>query len=443
MVKTVAEMVMPSIPQVRRLFQRLHHRERFRELNRLLQSSQLSPQLLQQQQQRQLRTLLRHASENTPYYRNHLPPEAWQLPLEQLPILEKAALRGHAEEMVDHRVAASEIRIGFTGGSTGTPLRYFYDQHKLELLQAGQYRSFMQCGWQPGEMVVQLWGATQDISPASLQQRWLQWMEASQTIPARQFDETTLQQWYRQLCRTRPAVIRGYPSILSALANYLLDQGLSLPRPPKGCFSTAEVLYPHQREQIEQALQCKLYNQYGSREIPNISCECSHGSQHIFTDLVVVESQPLVDGNHLLVTSLSNYLMPMIRYRIGDQGRLLEAGCACGSPFPRMEMTMCRSNDLLQTSSGEQIHPSWFIHLLDDIEGIEQYQFRQSSQECVTLSIVCDRLSPHTLRESIQKTLEPRIRQKMGPQIQFVVEQLPQIPRNHSGKHRFVCCDLN
>ncbi len=415
--------------------QRLHYPTRFSELSRLLHNLQSTPEALHQQQQQALTALIDHAAHQVPYYREL----QWEGSLQSLPILEKEAVIHHLQEMIDISADHKHIHLGYTGGSTGTPLAYYYDQQKLELMRAGQYRSFMQCGWRPGERALQLWGAAQDLpSTPSLKQHWHRWISAEQTIGAFELDESQLHHWCRQIIRFQPVVVRGYPSILAELAHYILDQQITLPHTIKGCYSTAEVLYPHQRKQIEQALGCKVYNQYGSREIPNISCECSHGQQHVFTDLVALESMEREGEPQLLVTSLTNRLMPFIRYAIGDSGRLLEERCDCGSPFPLMEMRVCRSNDLIQAPNGKQIYPSALIHLLDGIDGIHQYQFVQRAIDQLTLRVALHQ----PLEQGLEQRLQQQIRQQMGEKMQLQIETVDEIPRNHSGKHRFVCCEL-
>ena len=423
---------MTLLTRLRSRIQRQRFPIRYRELDRLLKSQRLSTATLQQQQQQQLQQIVTHAAEQVPFYQTRL--SEWDGTLVSLPILTKQEVQHHLDDLLSSTHDPAHTKVGYTGGSTGAPVAYYYDEEKIEKMRGGQYRSFMQCGWQPGDRVLQLWGAAQDLSSTSLLARWI---AAEETVAAAIFDEATLHYWYQRLIQYRPSVVRGYPSILAALANFMIDQQLPPPSTLLGCFSTAEVLYPHQRSNIEQALECKVYNQYGSREIPNISCECAHGNQHIFTDLVAVESVEQEGEPQLLITSLTNRLMPMIRYQIGDLGRLLDEPCSCGSPFPLMEMEVCRSNDLIQAPNGRQIYPSWLIHLLDEIEGIEQFQFHQPSQERLLLQFIAE--GEHPLDPAL---LEQKIHAEMGAAMQLSVEQVKEIPRNRSGKHRFVSSDL-
>jgi phenylacetate-CoA ligase len=56
--------------------------------------------------------------------------------------------------------------------------------------------------------------------------------------------------------------------------------------------------------------------------------------------------------------------MPMIRYRIGDQGRLTERLCDCGRKLPLLESISGRIVEVLENPKGEQVDPFYFIYLL-------------------------------------------------------------------------------
>ena len=169
-------------------------------------------------------------------------------------------------------------------------------------------------------------------------------------------------------------------------------------------------------------------NQYGSREVPNIACECRQGNMHVFTDMVWLES---VD-DQLLVTSLTNRLMPMIRYAIGDSGLLKEGSCPCGSPFPLMQMDMCRQNDLILGPEGRRIHPSFFNGLLYGLTQIEQYQFVQDVPGKIALNMV----ATAPLDNAIAINLHNRLRHDTGLELELAY--VDTIARSVSGKHRFV-----
>jgi phenylacetate-CoA ligase len=296
----------------------------------------------------------------------------------------------------------------------------------------------MWSGWRPGQKILNFWGAKQDIKPAGFSRRLDNFFAAEKTIGAYEYAESDLADWVCQIQRYRPVLLQGYASILAELARYVLDQGLRLPNTLMGVYSTAEMLHDWQRALIESAFDCKVFNQYGSREIPNIACECRHGNQHVFTDMVYLESIHEDGADKLVVTSLTNRTMPFIRYDIGDLGTLKAGDCPCSSPFPMMDMGVCRSNDLIKTRSGKTIYPSYFIHLLDGLEGIRQYQFVQTAIDRMTLNILASR----QLTTAEQAAIRARIAHDVDSDMALEIHHVDAITRSRSGKHRFVIREI-
>ena len=188
------------------------------------------------------------------------------------------------------------------------------------------------------------------------------------------------------------------------------------------------------RAAMESAFSCAVFNQYGSREVPNIGLQCAQGNFHVFSDLVKLESVPVDDESRLLVTSLTNHVMPMIRYELGDLGRLKEGQCSCGSPFPLMELDVCRKNDLIVTPGGQTIYPSYFVHLLDGFSGIKQFQFEQTKPDSIVLRLC----ALQDVADTIEQSLKSRVKADLGSDASFHIECVKSIPRSRPGKHRFV-----
>lgn len=408
----------------------LHRRrypDRYALLQMLLTRQHLSIAEAEVAQQADLTAILHHAATAVPYYRERVSVDA---PLADWTVLTKALIREYREDLVVDGVAREGLKTLHTGGSTGEPLAFYYDAAKHTLMRAGMMRSYRGAGWRPGDKILNFWGARQDVKPLSLGQRWAEWVSAEQTVPAWDFNESDLDHWVRKIQRERPVLLQGYASVLAALAQFVVTQRRILPSSIKGVFSTAEVLYASQRAVIQTAFSCPVFNQYGSREVPNIACECAHGQMHVFTDMVHLES---VGTDHaLLVTSLTNRLFPFIRYQNGDTGRIRPAGCACGSPFPILEIGVCRSNDIVTTTSGRRIYPSWFVHLLDGLS-VQQFQFVQEAFDRMVLHWVGAPLNRETLA-----ALQARIHVEVDVGMTLEVRPCAEISRGTSGKHRFV-----
>ena len=413
-----------------------HRPQRHAWLADLLQAQILHPAALHAMQQQRLQALLRHAVAEVPYYRQRFAGLDLARP-EQLPTLHKAEVRAHRDALLADSADRTQARIGHTSGSSGQPLSFWYDTEKHERMRAGMLRGFMLTGWQPGEKVLYFWGAAHDMAKGGIfgGTAWQTWLAGERTLTANRYGETELAAWAHTLHTYRPRLLYGYPSAMSALARFMLDTRQAPPRSLAGVISTAETLTATQRDTMQQAFACQVFNQYGCREVPNIAWECRHGSLHVMSDLVWLESDPADDS--LRVTALSNRQMPFIRYALGDHGRLLdapgEAGCACGLPFPRMAMDIGRQNDVIRLPDGTRLQPGVFNRLLDGERWLLEYQWVQTGPQALTLRFVAASPAPSDFAGQLEQRLGVA-----APGLVLTIEAVNELQRGDNGKHRYV-----
>jgi len=427
------------IRRLRHWTDRRRHPARYARLAELLPIQQWPRARVLKRQQRDLAAMVRFAAANTDFYAERLgpllPPAGGAFEFEGLPILEKQDVLAHMGALLARDADRRHVRVGHTGGSTGRPMAFYYDDAKHELMLAGMMRGFMMSGWRPGQRVLYFWGAARDVRRGGVfghHGRGL--LSVDRSLAAVQYSEERLQHWLDVIRAWRPTLLYGYASALSELARFIVDGGQRVPPGLLGVYSTAEMLHDWQRQLMEQAFGCKVFNQYGCREVPNIAWECQHGNMHVFSDLVYLESESDADGDRLLVTSLTNRLMPFIRYAVGDTGRLLEGECPCGLPFPMMQMDLCRRNDLIRTRSGKRVHPAYFNRLLYGLTQIRQYQWVQTDLGRLRLDLV----SGGPLAGDLLQSIGNHIRREVDPGMDLEVNYVDAIPCGPAGKHRFV-----
>ena len=127
-----------------------------------------------------------------------------------------------------------------------------------------------------------------------------------------------------KLSSYKPAAIEGYPSTLYILAKYMNRNNIVLPM--RAAFSSSETLLPFQKEEIEKAFSCNVYDFYGLAERNVFATECEfHDGKHLnfeygYTEIVNDAGDRLEEGEkgYLVSTSLQNYGMPIIRYKTND-----------------------------------------------------------------------------------------------------------------------------
>src|SRR4029077_8403140 len=116
-----------------------------------------------------------------------------------------------------------------------------------------------------------------------------------------------------------------------------------------------------------------------------IASECAtHEGMHINAENLLVE---VVSGERscsdedgeIVITDLSNFAMPMIRYRIRDVGRIKQASCSCLRGLPLMELSAGRVTDFLVATSGTKVSGIVIAtYVITNIPGIRQMQFIQN-----------------------------------------------------------------
>lgn len=406
---------------------------------------------VREEQLRRLRRLLEHAETRVPYYRELFAGlgigsrDIRSLAdLAQLPVLTKELVRERQRDLVREDVPLGALSQHHSGGSTGVPLTFYRDAAYMDASTAGTYRNFSQAGWRPGEMVAFFWGWNQQLNEMP---RWKfelrQWARRFYQFDPFQSGPAEMERWLRRWRTLRPRVALGYASTIDRFAAHAEAAGARLP-PLRGVFTTAEKLYPQQRERLARVFGCPVFDCYGSSEVQNIASECPHGSMHVNADFVVLEAEPSAEPGApqpLLVTSLLNYAMPFIRYRNADGGALVEGACACGGGFPLMSLGIARVSDNFVLPNGRVVHGEFFTHLLYGSAGIASFQFHQRTADEIVLWYVPGpgdgERRRHALRSACAAT------EALAPGLLRVeARETAAIPLSSAGKHRFTRSDV-
>jgi phenylacetate-CoA ligase len=396
-----------------------------------------------------VRELVSHCAVRVPYYRrlfreiNFKPVDLRSLEdFGTLPVLTKAIVAEHADDLIAEGTDKKLLLAHHSGGSTGVPLKFYRDSAYVAASEAGTYRNLLQSGWSPGEMIGFFWGWNDRLTamhPLEFEVR--QALRRMYQFDPFRSGEADMRGWWRRWRRVKPRVALGYASTIARFARYMRDEG-HRPPPLKGVFTTAERLFPQQRELLEDVFGCRVYDCYGSSEVQNIATECSHGSMHVNTDFVVVEvdrSDTAAGPAPLLVTSLKNRVMPFLRYRNEDWGELADGECTCGSGFPLMSLNVARVSDNFRLPGGRVVHGEFFTHLLYGAEGVDSFQFHQTAENHIVLRYVPSPRgdAARQLAKACQQV------QSLAPgRISVELDQVASIPLSAAGKHRFTRSDV-
>ena len=234
----------------------------------------------------------------------------------------------------------------------------------------------------------------------------------------------------------------GYPSSLAKIAEFAEGQGSRLDRLGiRVAFVTSERLYDYQREAISRVFGCPVANGYGGRDAGFIAHECPQGSLHITAEDIVVEilddagnPVPAGESGEIVVTHLRTGDFPFVRYRTGDVGTLGAAPCACGRGLPVLDEIVGRSNDFVIATDGTAMHGASMTYLIRDIAGVNSFRIVQETLHHMHVQLVTDGSQDVQNEQQITR----QFRQRLGETVEVTFEYLPLIPREASGKFRYV-----
>lgn len=394
-----------------------------------------------------LQALIRHAAQNVPYYRNlfrehGIQPEdvRSRQDFARVPILSKTTVQEACSDLLADNRDTKSGRPNASGGSTGKPVQFFQDAAYWDQAQAWQ--SFVESWWhiRPGDRTASLWGADRDIPEQSWRERLYGEIGQLRVCNAFALNAAQMERFAKMLVGWQPHHVIGYASALEIFAKFLAEQGEFRIR-PVAVKTTADTLSEEGRRTIEKAFGCPVYNFYGSREINNLAVECPARlglhvntlSRHI--EVVDDENKAVPPGvpGRIVITDLTNYFMPFLRYEIEDIGSWTGTPCSCGRAFPLLAKVWGRSSDFIVTPEGELIHGEFFTHLFYTMPEVASFQVNQKDLFNIRIEVV---LQPGVANYAAAQFLE-RLRKIFSSAVALDIQVVPKIDRPPSGKHRF------
>ena len=354
---------------------------------------------LKKLQTRKLKALLRHAYENVPYYhrilRNNgfLPTDFNRVEdMQKIPILKRSSLRLKPDELLTQNLEKRQIVACATTGTTATPLRFYLTKAETPWHVAAELRGYGWAGYKPGDKLVHI----RRIRPGDVLTRPLdrlrRLMLRCKLLNTLNLSEKTLASFSLTLKKFKPDYVLGATGSTNILATFLLQNGTHRIR-PRGVFTYGQQLLPHYRKAIEKAFNCKVYDRYGSTEVPQIASQCgSHKGHHVADENVLVEIEkdgeaaaPGEDGK-VLITSLNGYATPFIRYDVGDTGRILRDECSCGRKLSLFS-PIGRDNEYFVHSDGTFTFFRDVQTVFEDLP-IKDFQIVQQTYDEIVIKIV-------------------------------------------------------
>lgn len=383
--------------------------------------------------------LVNYAVANSPFYRDYyasidLTSIEGVQDIARLPILPKETVRRNIGQL--YTLPREEGIVSNTSGTTGTSISFVHTQGDMQKRLAYLDSFKARHGFIANKMRRASF-TTAKIVPRGQRARvfWRDNLSIRQRLYSGYHCRGSNVKYYvENLNEYRPQSLDGLPSSLYELARFILENNICLSFVPVAIFPTAETLLPHYRSAIEKAFGCPVRDQYSSSEGAPFITECTHGRLHYNTDTGIIE---LGSDGEMIVTGFETHGTPLIRYMIGD--RVLMGGpdetCECGSSHPLVKEIQGRSADYLVSRSNGRFTAIYLSLVSEEfMNSVRRMQFVQNTIGEIEILVEGDA----RYRPEMNNIIAEKLTYSFGADMQFRIRIVDEIPKDPSGKCRFI-----
>lgn len=386
-------------------------------------------------QKKQLGNLINHAYVRSDFWRQRIPAGVTpQDALQRLPILSRkdVAMQAQKEGSLFHDKKQGSPATYETTGSTGTPLKVFVCEQNGYYNEVRSLAQYFIDNLPLDENRVEIRPVVRSVDlrrKTDLPTVDPHWAGPLSKIYCNGSNRTLrfnndVDGLLSELAKDRV----GYLVCPSRVIEQLLDRGPDLVA-KLGIKAWLHLSDYRSREVIGKLKKIGVpsLSNFSSGETGPIAFECrmNEGYYHVAHSNVIVECDRTLttefDGevvSRLLITHLHSYATPLIRYDIGDFGKLHE-GCPCGHNGPTISHIYGRGKHFLRHPDGRFIPFYLSTRLLREAVDFEECRFRQETLDTITVQIggreILDRDEVERLEATITAATDPAFKVVVKP----------------------------
>ncbi len=335
--------------------------------------------------------LLEYTTSKSFFYKEHIERalETGQIAWESVPFTTAEDLKTRGLEMLCcsqddiKRVVTLE-----TSGTTGTPKRLYFTG-KDQKRTIDYFKIGMNTFTNIGDKVLILLPCEREGSIGKLLGDAL---KLGGKIPILHGVVKDLKETFKVIEEIEPDVVVGIPFQILALVKYGVFMNRDITTVKKMLLST-DFVSETAVKVIEQYWHCEVFRYYGMTESGfggGIECTC-HAGYHLYESDFYIEIIDPVSGaclpegetGEVVITTLKREGMPLIRYRTGDQSRIIPEPCKCGSVLKRLDVIKTRLEGRIQLHGGDYLTKGAVDDVLLDIKSLLDYkiQFKRDKRQ--------------------------------------------------------------
>ena len=395
---------------------------------------------------RQLESMVAHCTQHMPFWRDRLrtagirpgqklDANTWR----RLPILTREIAQAANDRLICSFIPEGHggVSEGGTTGSTGRPLLFAMTEMANVYRTAINLRNGIWHQTDPREKLAVVRLSVDDGDRYDLPDWGPGWNDVCHTGPMVGLDVgLPVPEQAAWLMAENPTYLRTRTSSLTSLARHFRDTGLTLPR-LRSIRTLGEVVTPDLRQLVRDVFGVGIMDVYSSQEVGFIALQCpAHEHHHVVSETVRVEvvdddDRPCEPGQtgRVLVSTLHNAAMPLLRYWTGDYAEL-GPPCSCGRGLPVLTRIVGRVRDRVIRPDGTYSFAYYGEGHIHEIDAILQHQLVQVSRERMEFHLVVRR----PLTEEEQARMTGWVRDGLRHPFEVGFVYVDDIPRGPGGK---------
>ena len=381
-----------------------------------------------------IRALIAHAVRTTEYYSNFTE----DTPLAKLPVVNKDSFRKEYEAFRSSTYRdAKDNRVMTTSGSTGTPLSMIQNREKIRMNTGDSIFLSALGNYRIGEKMafIRVWVNNVRKSKTQLL------MENSIMMDSSSLSDESIAEMLRCIRSEKVKCLIGYASALEEISKYIERE-----KPYMGDFEVHSIIPISEsmpegvRKLLSEQFGCPVQSWYSNEENGVMGIQGKEdasyyiNSESYYYEILKLDSDERAEDGELgrvVITDLTNYAFPILRYDNGDTAVARRE--QKGDRFRLyLDEIYGRRSDLLFDTRGNAVTPNVITNNLWNVDGVRQYRFLQLGEKEYEL-----RLNGDKDRMDVEDMLA-RIRPAFGEDAQIAVTFVDEIPVLASGKRKYI-----
>jgi phenylacetate-CoA ligase len=398
----------------------------------LIRSQYWTPEKLGAYRDAQLRKTLAAAA-GIPFYAERLGRNPRIEEFRQLPVLQRPEVELLNRQVRSLRAPGTHFIYERSSGTSGAAVELLLDRSHQRGRYAARARYLRACGWNP--FVRTAWFPSAGFLAGHLDDPDTQF--STRLFIGTRFiaNSTPFPELAAIVRRLNPSFMYIYPTDLDGLLQTLEERQERIPG-LRRLLSGGEVVDDSLRDRARRQLGVEITDNYGSSEA-FLAWQCLRGNYHVNAEHVIIEvvdqaGREVAPGEmgRVLITTLENYLMPLLRYEIGDYAIAAGGPCPCGRTLPLLGRILGRQMNLFRMPDGTLRSTLALVNVVKELPQLKQFQIVQKTVDRLLLRYAAAR----PLHPEGEDRVRAGFRDYLGSHVSVGFEQAGEISRAPGGK---------